>query len=54
MQLKPAPVAQWVECPLREVTGSIPGHDISKSLKMIPAAPQTYGVKLGLADPVSG
>ena len=36
----PALVAQSVECPLRkpDVTGSIPGHDIPKSLKMVLAA----------------
>ena len=35
-----APIAQSVECPLRkpDVTGSIPGHDIPKSLKMELAA----------------
>ena len=38
----PAPIAQLVECPLREreVTGSIPGRDIPKSLKMVLAAPR--------------
>ena len=35
-------VAQLVECPLRkpDVTGSILGRDIPKSLKMEPAAPR--------------
>ena len=38
----PALVAQSVECPLRkpDVTGSIPGRDIPKSLKMVLAAPR--------------
>ena len=38
----PARVAQSVECPLRKpnVTGSIPGRDIPKSLKMVLAAPR--------------
>ena len=34
-----APIAQLVECPLRG-TGSIPGRDIPKSLKMVLAAPR--------------
>ena len=34
--------------------GSIPGRDIPKSLKMVLASPQTYGVELGLVDPMSG
>ena len=38
----PALVAQSVECPLQkpDVTGSIPGRDIPKSLKMVLAAPR--------------
>ena len=38
----PALVAQSIECPLRksDVTGSIPCRDISKSLKMVLAAPR--------------
>ena len=38
----PTPIAQLVECPLRgrEVTGSIPGRDIPKSLKMVLTAPR--------------
>ena len=39
------------------VTGSIPGRDIPKSLKMVLAAPrlaQTYGEELGLVEAVSG
>ena len=42
----------------REFIGSIPGRDIPKSLQMVLAAPRlalkTYGVELGLVDPVSG
>ena len=37
----------------REITGSTPGRDITKSLNMELAA-QTYGVEVGLVDPVSG
>ena len=35
-----------------EVTGSIPGHDIPKLLKWYSLGTQTYGVELGLVDPV--
>ena len=45
----------------REVTGSIQGRDIPVSLKMLlvviscsSLGSQTYGVELGLVDPVSG
>ena len=36
----PVPIAQLVECPLREreVVGSIPGCAIPKALKMVPVA----------------
>ena len=41
-----------------EVTGSLPGCDIPKSLKMVLAAPclalKTYGVEAGLVNPVAG
>ena len=45
----PAPVAQMVECLLqgREVTGSIPGRDIPKSLKMVLATPRLDRVRTG-------
>ena len=40
MHCVPAPVSQSVECPLLEweITGSIPGCNIPKSLKMVLAA----------------
>ena len=58
----PIPVAQVVECPPPpfgewEVTGSNPGRDIPKSLKMVLVAPrlaQIYAVYLELVDQVSG
>ena len=53
----PAPIAQLVECPPgeREVTGSIPGRDITKVVKngtsCSSLGTQIYGIELGLVDP---
>ena len=56
----PAPIAQLVECPLRG-TGSHgfdPGPRHTKVIKngtsCSKLGTQTYGVELGLVDPVSG
>ena len=55
-----APVALVIECPLRGTGGQgfDPGRDIPKSLKKSTSCSsfgtQTYGVELGLVDPVSG
>ena len=40
LHIKPVPIAQMVERPLRErdVVGSIPGRAIPKALKMVPVA----------------
>ena len=56
-QFLPAPVDQSVECLRQGIggdTGSIPGHDTLKLLKWYSLGIQTYGVELGLVDPVSG
>ena len=58
--LTPAPVAQLVECPLRGTGGH--GFDSgSRHTKVVKngtscssLGTQTYGVELGLVDPVSG
>ena len=57
---RPAPIAQLVECPLRG-TGSHgfdPGSRHTKVVKngtrCSSLGTQTYGVELGLVDPVSG
>ena len=58
--LKPAPIAQLVECPLRGTGGHglDPGPRHTKVLKNVTSCSslgtQTYGVELGLVDPVSG
>ena len=56
----PAPIAQLVECPLRgtEDHGFDPGPRHTKVVKNGTSCSllgtQTYGVELGLVDPVSG
>ena len=56
----PAPIAQLVECPLRgtEGHGFDPGPRRTKVVKngtsYSSLGTQTYGVELGLVDPVSG
>ena len=56
----PAPIAQLVECPLRGTGGHgfDPGPRNTKVVKhgtnCSSLGTQTYGVKLGLVDPVSG
>ena len=58
--LLPAPVAQVVECPLRGTVGHgfDPGPRYTKVVKnstiCSSLGTQTYGVELGLVDPVSG
>ena len=51
----PAPIAQLVECPLRGTGGHgfDPGPRHTKVVKN-GTGTQTYGVELGLVDPVSG
>ena len=57
---KPAPIAQLVECPLRGTGGHgfDPGPRHTKVVKngtsCSSLGTQTYGVELGLVDPVSG
>ena len=57
---EPAPVAQLVECPLRGTAGHglDPGPRHTKVVKNGTSCSslgnQTYGVELGLVDPVSG
>ena len=57
---KPAPIAQLVECPLRGTGGHgfDPGPRHTKNVKngtnCSSLGTQTYGVELGLVDPVSG
>ena len=57
---KPAPIAQLVECPLRGTGGHRldPGSRHTKVVKNGTSCSllgtQTYGVELGLVDPVSG
>ena len=57
---EPAPIAQLVECPLRETGGHgfDPGPRHTKVVKngtsCSSLGTQTYGVELGLVDPVSG
>ena len=59
---KPAPIAQLVEFPLRGTGGNgfDPGPRHTKVVKdgtscsSLSTQTQTYGVKLGLVDPVSG
>ena len=56
----PAPIAQLIECPLRGTVGHgfDPGPRHTKVVKngtsCSPLGTQTYGVELGLVDPVSG
>ena len=56
----PAPIAQFVECPLRGTGGHgfDPGPRLTKVVKNDTSCSslgtQTYGVELGLVDPVSG
>ena len=57
---EPAPIAQLVECPIRG-TGGLgfdPGPRHTKVVKngtsCFSLGTQTYGVELGLVDPVSG
>ena len=56
----PAPIAQLVECPLRGTGGHgfDPGPRHTKVVKIgtncSSLGTQTYGVELGLVDPVSG
>ena len=56
----PAPIAQLVECPLRGTGGHgfDPGPRHTKVVKngtsCSSLGTQTYGVELGLVDPVSG
>ena len=58
--LKPVPIAQLVECPLRGTGGHgfDPGPRHTKVVKNGTSCSslgiQTYGVELGLVDPVSG
>ena len=60
MILGPAPIAQLVECPLRGTGGHgfDPGPRHTKVVKNGTSCSsldtQTYGVELGLVDPVSG
>ena len=57
---QPAPIAQLVECPLRETGGHgfNPGPRHTKVVKngtsCSSLGTQIYGVELGLVDPVSG
>ena len=57
---KPAPIAQLIECPLRGTRrhGFDPGPRHTKVVKIVTSCSslgtQTYGVKLGVIDPVSG
>ena len=57
---QPAPIAQLVECPLRGTGGHgfDPGLRHTKVVKngtsCSSLGTQTYGVELGLVDPVSG
>ena len=56
-QFLPATVAQSVECLRQGIggdTGSIPGYDTPKLLKWYSFGTPTYGVELGLVDPISG
>ena len=56
----PAPIAQLVECPLRETGGHRfdpgPRHTkvVKNGISCSSLGTQTYGVELGLVDPVSG
>ena len=56
----PAPAAQWVECPLQETAGNVfdpgPRHTkvVENGISCSSLGTQTYGVELGLVDPVSG
>ena len=56
--LVPAPIAQLVECPLWGTRGFDPGPWHTKVVKngssCSSLGTQTYGVELGLVDPVSG
>ena len=60
LYLSPAPIAQLVECPLRGTGdhGFDPGPRHTKVVKNGTSCSsldnQTYGVELGLVDPVSG
>ena len=55
----PAPIAQLVECPFRGTGGHgfDPGPRHTKAVKngtsCSPLGTQTYGIELGLVDPVS-
>ena len=57
---KPTPIAQLVECPLRGTGGHGfdpgPRHTevVKNGTSCSSLSTQTYGVKLGLVDPVSG
>ena len=57
---KPAPIAQLVECPLRGTGGHgfdpAPRHTkvVKNGTSCSSLVTQTYGVELGLVDPVSG
>ena len=57
---RPDPIAQMVECPLRGTGGHgfDPGPRHTKVVKNVTSCSslgtQTYGVELGLVDPVSG
>ena len=57
---KPAPIAQLAECPLRATGGHgfdpRPRHTkvIKNGTSCSSLVTQTYGVELGLVDPVSG
>ena len=59
-KLRPSPIAQLVECPLRGTGGHgfDPGPRHTKVVKngssCSSLGTQTYGVELGLVDPVSG
>ena len=59
-EMWPAPIAQLVECPLRGTGGHgfDPGPRHTKVVKhgtsCSSLGTQTYGVELGLVDPVSG
>ena len=58
--IRPAPIAQLVECPLRGTVGHgfDPGPRHTKVVKngssCFSLGTPTYGVELGLVDPVSG
>ena len=60
LSIRPAPIAQLVECPLRGTGGHgfDPGPRHTKVVKngtsCFSLGTQIYGVELGLVDPVSG